>query len=117
MLSAGVNLLRDSDTLRKVTVDYLYHSLRNPKEEVKSRIHQLRVVRSLDEKQYKVLKRELPYIVCGMFNPPYLDALFTNHSDMSINYMITHGWRKSPASQTLVDAREVLRKLGYLDNN
>ena len=71
MLSAGVNLLRDSDTLRKVTVDYLYHSLRNPKEEVKSRIHQLRVVRSLDEKQYKVLKRELPYIVCGMFNPPY----------------------------------------------
>ena len=46
-----------------------------------------------------------------------LDALFTNHSDMSINYMITHGWRKSPASQTLVDAREVLRKLGYLDNN
>jgi len=53
----------------------------------------------------------------GMFNPPYLDALFTNHSDMSINYMITHGWRKSPASQTLVDAREVLRKLGYLDNN
>lgn len=71
MLSTGVNLLRDSDTLRKVTVDYLYHSLRNPKEEVKFRIHQLRVVRSLDEKQYKVLKRELPYIVCGMFNPPY----------------------------------------------
>lgn len=71
MLSAGVNLLRDSDTLRKVTVDYLYHSLRNPKEEMKSHIHQLRIVRSLDEKQYKVLKRGLPYIVCGMFNPPY----------------------------------------------
>ena len=71
MLSVGVNLLRDSDTLRKVTVDYLYHSLRNPKEEMKSRIHQLRIVRSLDEKQYKVLKRGLPYIVCGMFNPPY----------------------------------------------
>lgn len=51
----------------------------------------------------------------GMFDAPYLDALFTNHSDMSINYMITHGWRKSPASQKLVDARAVLKRLGYLD--
>lgn len=52
----------------------------------------------------------------GMFDAPYLDAIFTNHADMSINYMITHGWRKSPASQTLVDARDVLKRLGYLDN-
>ena len=49
----------------------------------------------------------------GKYKAPYLDALFTNHSDMSINYMITQGWRKSPASQELVDARVVLERLGY----
>ena len=49
----------------------------------------------------------------GKYKAPYLDALFTNHSDMSINYMITQGWRKSPASQDLVDARVVLERLGY----
>ena len=32
---------------------------------------------------------------------------------MSINYMITQGWRKSPASETLVDAKVVLERLGY----
>ena len=49
----------------------------------------------------------------GKYRAPYLDALFTNHSDMSINYMITQGWRKSPASETLVDAKVVLERLGY----
>lgn len=71
MLSVGVNLIMSSDTLKKVTVDYLYHSLRNPKPEIEARICQLRIIRDLDKKQYAKLKRQLPYIVCGMFNPPY----------------------------------------------
>lgn len=49
----------------------------------------------------------------GKYKAPYLDALFTNHADMSINYMITQKWRKSPASTTLVDAEKVLHTLGY----
>lgn len=71
MLSAGTNISSSSDSLKKVPVDYLYHSLRNPKSDVESRIRQLRIVRDLDSKQYSLLKRQLPYIVCGMFNPPY----------------------------------------------
>lgn len=71
MLSVGVNLIMSSDTLKKVTVDYLYHSLRNPRPEIEARICQLRIIRDLDKKQYAKLKRQLPYIVCGMFNPPY----------------------------------------------
>lgn len=71
MLSAGSNLLSASETLKKVTVEYLYHSLKNPKPEVEARIRQLRIVRDLDKKQYALLKRQLPYVVCGMFNPPY----------------------------------------------
>lgn len=71
MLSVGVNLIMSSDTLKKVTVDYMYHSLRNPRPEIEARICQLRIIRDLDKKQYAKLKRQLPYIVCGMFNPPY----------------------------------------------
>lgn len=71
MLSVGSNLLDQSDALKKVKIDYLYHSLRNPKPEVSSMINKLRIVREIDGKQYSLLKRKLPYVVCAMFNPPY----------------------------------------------
>ncbi|KAA6334236.1 hypothetical protein EZS27_017428 [termite gut metagenome] len=71
MLLEGTNIITAADKLNKIKLDYLYHSLRNPKPEIETRIRQLRIVRHLDVKQYSVLKRQLPYIVCGMFNPPF----------------------------------------------
>lgn len=71
MLQVGSNIRSSADALKKVTVDYLYHSLRNPKPEISAKIRQLRIVRRLDVKQYAELKRALPYVVCGMFNPPF----------------------------------------------
>jgi hypothetical protein len=71
MLLAGSNIISPSDKLVKITIDYLYHSLRNPKAEIVARIRQLRIIRELDNKQYSTLKRQLPYIVCGIFNPPF----------------------------------------------
>lgn len=71
MLLFGCNLISSNDTLKKVKVEYLYHSLRNPKPEIVSKINQLRIIRNLNTKQYATLKRQLPYIVCGIFNPPY----------------------------------------------
>ena len=71
MLSAGSNIQSSGDALKKVKVEYLYHSLRNPNPNISSMIGQLRIVRELDAKQYSVIKRRLPYVVCGMFNPPY----------------------------------------------
>lgn len=71
MLLAGANITSTNDELKKVTLDYLYHNLRNPKPSIESRIRQLRIIRDLDPKQYAMLKRQLPYIVCGVFNPPY----------------------------------------------
>lgn len=70
MLQAGRNILQADDPLVKVQVDYLYHSVRFPKPEVATAIRQLRLVKTLDEKRYGQLKRNLPYIVCGIFNPP-----------------------------------------------
>ena len=71
MLSVGSNLTNQTDSLKKVKVDYLYHSLRNPKPAISTKITQLRIVRNLDIKQYAFLKRQLPYFVCAMFNPPF----------------------------------------------
>lgn len=70
MIQAGSNIQSANDELTKVKVEYLYHSLRNPKPQVEAHIRRLRVVQSLDRKQYSLLKRQLPYVVCGIFNPP-----------------------------------------------
>lgn len=71
MLSVGTYITNSADALKKVSVEYLYHSLRNPRRDIEARIRQLRIVRNIDKKQYSHLKRQLPYIVCAAFNPPY----------------------------------------------
>lgn len=69
MLMAGKNITQSADPLVKVTTEYLYHALINPKPDIESAIRQLRLVRNIDVKRYQVLKRELPYIVTGIFYP------------------------------------------------
>ena len=69
MLLIGTNITSSADTLKKIPVDNLYYCLRNPKPEISAKIRQLRIVRHLDPKHYAALKRMLPYVVCGMFNP------------------------------------------------
>lgn len=71
MLSAGRNIQSSSDKLVKVTVEYLYHSIKNPKSEISAKLRQLQIIRELDPKRYAYLKRQLPYVVCGSFNPPF----------------------------------------------
>ena len=38
MLSLGSNLISQADALKKVKVDFLYHSLRKPKPDISSKI-------------------------------------------------------------------------------
>ncbi len=71
MIYAGTNITSNSDKLSKVNLDYLYNSLIKPKPNVVSKLRQLQIVRNLDQKQYATLKRQLPYIVCGAFSPPF----------------------------------------------
>lgn len=71
MIMAGKNVTVKDEQLHKIKIDYLYHKLINPDAEIAARIRQLRVIRHLDSKQYSLFKRQLPYVVCGIFNPPY----------------------------------------------
>ena len=67
---AGTNITEKDDPLRKVTPEYLYHAVKEPKTELAGKLRLLRQVRTLDRERYSQLKRRLPYIVCGNFSPP-----------------------------------------------
>lgn len=71
MVYSGKKITNLSDPLRKTPLEYLYHSIQHPKSEIESMIRNLRLVQFIDPKRYASLKRELPYFVCGTFNPPY----------------------------------------------
>ena len=71
MISVGSSVRNNTEPLMKVTPDYIFNALRNPKPNFESRIRQLRVVRQLNEAQYASLKQQLPYFVCATFNPPF----------------------------------------------
>lgn len=51
--------------------------------------------------------------VANDFKPPYLDGVFTNRSEMTIQYFIDKGYRPAPAPQKVPDPLELLDKLGY----
>ena len=71
MVLFGKNIQSTTEPLREVSVENIYRAILNPKPETVALIRQLRVVRQLDVKQYNSLKRQLPFIVCGIFNPTF----------------------------------------------
>jgi hypothetical protein len=71
MLQAGKQITQPNDPLVKIQPEYLYHAVKKPKSDVEAAIRQLRLVRTIDENRYRQLKKQLPYVTCGIFNPPY----------------------------------------------
>lgn len=71
MLSAGKRIMDATDKLVSIGKDYLYNSIKSPTSTVEAQLRNLRLVYSLDKNRYNQLKRELPYVVCGTFNPPF----------------------------------------------
>ena len=70
MISVGTNIQSAVDELKQISIEYLYNSIRNPQPHIESKIQQLRTIRQMDEKAYTRAKKALPYVVCGIFNPP-----------------------------------------------
>lgn len=70
MLQAGQSITKTDDQLQKIELDYLFHKIKTPKPDVISKINQLRIVKSINKAQFTTLKKQLPYFVCGIFNPP-----------------------------------------------
>ena len=71
MISYGQNIRQAGDKLNKVKLNQIANRIRKPKPEMRSFIDQLRTVASIDAKQYRNLKVQLPYFVAAIFNPPF----------------------------------------------
>lgn len=69
MLLFGKNITAPGDPLQPLSVERLYQGIVHPKQGFLDLVEQLRMVRSLDENQYRQLKKQLPYFVCGAFHP------------------------------------------------
>ena len=112
MISAGKNIRSVDDALMKVKVEYFYHSIRNPRPEIEARIKQLRIIESLDHTQYVAQKRLLPYVVCGMFNPPYRrieNFAYTEYFILDIDHVTEKGIEmKELRKKVEADSRVVL---------
>lgn len=84
MLYAGRNIAAAEEKLLKVTPDYVYNSVRNPKPEIASMINRLRIIRSIDPEKYSRYKRELPYLICAAFNPQIRKSDYFVYTDYFI---------------------------------
>lgn len=67
----GTNLLSAADKLQTIELSEIYKMITHPSDEFQIQIERLRTVKSIDGKQYALLKRSLPYFVCGQFNPAF----------------------------------------------
>lgn len=112
MISVGTNITSSADALTRVKIDYLYHSLRNPKPAIVTKINQLRIIRNLNVKQYSLLKRQLPYVVCALFNPPYRKTenfAYTEYFILDIDHIYDKGMDVVHTKNKLItDSRIVL---------
>jgi hypothetical protein len=68
-LQYGINITSAEDTLQKVPLERIVQGIQHPKAKLRNQIERLRMVRTVDERQYGRLKRQLPYFVCGHFHP------------------------------------------------
>lgn len=60
-----------SDKLEPMELAELIQAIKEPLYGLKEKTEQLRRVGGIDQKAYQELKKDLPYVTCGIFYPPY----------------------------------------------
>jgi tetratricopeptide (TPR) repeat protein len=71
LLSYGKQITRKDDPMTAIEPQQIFEMIKQPDENIKSLIERLRLVKTIDKNRYGLLKRQLPYLVCGIFDPPY----------------------------------------------
>lgn len=110
MLCFGTNITAHADTLQPVTVEKLYHSLRNPKPRIRQLVDQLRIIQTLDKRSYRMQKKLLPYLVCATFKPPIRrreNFLNTSHFIVDLDGIGMH-FDKAALRQKLVSDPQIV---------
>ncbi|MCF0182602.1 MAG: virulence protein E [Muribaculaceae bacterium] len=94
MISIGTNIQDITDILSKLSIEDLSNSIKQPSQEVRSLIGQLRVINQVSPAQYRNLKRQLPYFVCAIFNPPHRKTenfAYTQHFIVDLDHLSQKG--------------------------
>ena len=110
MIMAGTNIQSAADPLVKMQEDYLMRSLVHPKSEIAAKIRQLRSAYQINPKAYATLKRSLPYVVCGIFNPPYRrteNFAYTEFFIIDIDHLAAKGFSLSEVREKVIKDERV----------
>lgn len=110
MLSVASNIKDTKEQLRRIPVRSLYDAIRNPRESTLALLRQLSAVRQMSPSQYALLKQQLPYFVCAMFNPSFRRSenfAYTEYFIVDIDHVSEKGLlmpevRKAMAADTRV---------------
>ena len=94
MIMFGTDIQSVDSPLRKAEVTELYKRIVQTEPDVEAKIRQLRIAYQVAPKQYTELKKTLPYVVCGVFNPPYRKTEnfgYTEHLILDIDHLSSKG--------------------------
>jgi hypothetical protein len=94
MLMFGKSVTQVSDPLRPLELDGLYRMVTDPSSGLADQVRQLRSVLGMDPRQYRRLKTNLPYFVCGRFHPPVRKKehfAYTSHFVIDIDHLSEFG--------------------------
>jgi hypothetical protein len=69
MIFKGNSIMQIEDSLIEIPIGTMLNEIGNPTEDFRRTIEKLRITRTIDERQYKLAKRTLPYFVCSRFHP------------------------------------------------
>ena len=108
---AGSQITNLSDPLKKITIEYLYNSIRHPKTDVENKIRHLRIIRDMDKSAYAKQKKELPYFVCGVFSPAYRrteNFAYTEYFVIDIDHINAKGLDTESIRASLIKDNRVL---------
>ena len=112
MISAAKNIRDNTEPLVKVPVKHLFDALRNPRHNIAALLNQIRVARTLDPSRYPALKTQLPYFVCGIFNPPYRrtdNFAYTEYFIIDIDHIADKGLILNDLRERIIaDSRTLL---------
>lgn len=111
MLHSGKNITHADDQLYSISVDYFVNAIRNPKEEIKTHIRQLRMLQTLDIKKYALLKKQLPYIVCSIFKPAYRrksNFAHTTYFILDLDHLSEKGIVQNKLRSDLLDDKRIM---------
>jgi hypothetical protein len=67
----GKCITSPNDPLQAIGLEILAAKIKQPKDDMIDTIEQLKFIRSVDSNRYKELKKKLPYVVAGNFQPNY----------------------------------------------